>query len=353
MKPGMKFSSRCLLGTSAVAVATLAGCLGGGGDTLAQPEIGVRSKTALRADGYSFRDANPSSSGWACSRTPTSPNRQRPRSSAAKPTAPRAWRCRSSRSCCCRISRKATAGRCRCRRAPRSTPWAWARPTWRNTGYTVTDGNYTTPGTRPSATGHDFAVIRVQVSNVNTAGYRSKGATTGADSTKLNPRTGNVWGAQDPCVTFQALNPVCVDDGQVAPNVFQGLLFGGALPWEANNLSFTTMAASQSWRISPSLADIQAVMNEVGANKVVLSIYLRNPYVLDDASGLKNAGAILANFGVSDAALLEVISGKFKPQGKLPFTLANNLQAVIDNQPDAPGYPPVDTLFSYGFGLSY
>lgn len=220
-------------------------------------------------------------------------------------------------------------------------------------GYAVTDGNYTTPGSRPSATGHDFALIRVQVSNVNTGGYRTKGADTGADPTKLNPVTGKVWGAEDNCILFPATNAGCVDDGQVGPNTFAGLIFGGALPWEVNNLSFTTMAASQSWKVSPSLDDIKAVMNEVGANKTVLAIYFRNPYVLDDASGLKNAGAVLATFGVSDKALLDVVSGKFKPQGKLPFALANKLQAVIDNQPDVPGYPQADTLYPFGFGLSY
>jgi hypothetical protein len=30
------------------------------------------------------------------------------------------------------------------------------------------------------------------------------------------------------------------------------------------------MAASKSWNISPSLADIKAVMNEVGSDRVVL-----------------------------------------------------------------------------------
>lgn len=220
-------------------------------------------------------------------------------------------------------------------------------------GFVVTDGNYTAPATRPSATGHDYAIIRVQVTNTGTNGYRSKGATSGDDPSKLNPRTGLTWGAEDGCRLFPAINPVCADDNQVAPGVALGLLFGGALPWEVNNLSFTTMAASQSWRIQPSLADIQAVMNEVGASKTVLSIYFRNPYVLDDASGVKNAGAILANFGVSDTALMEVVSGRFRPVGKMPFALANKLQAVIDNQPDAPGYPPADTLYPYGFGLTY
>lgn len=41
-----------------------------------------------------------------------------------------------------------------------------------------------------------------------------------------------------------------------------------------------------------------------------------------------------------------------KPQGKMPFALANNAQAILDNQPHAPGYPQKDTLFPHGFGLS-
>ena len=93
-------------------------------------------------------------------------------------------------------------------------------------------------------------------------------------------------------------------------------------------------------------------MQEVGdPKKVVLSIYFRQPYVLYEASGLKGAGAIVAGFGVSNTALLDVLSGKvlatgatFKPQGKLPFALANNSKAIVDNLPDVPGCPDKDTL---------
>lgn len=212
-------------------------------------------------------------------------------------------------------------------------------------GYRVTDGNYTTPGSRPSAAGHDAAIIRVQVTNPAKVTFAYRTGQMGADMARLNPRTGKPWGSEDPCNAFKARNPKCVDD--------MGLLFGGPFPWEVNNLSFTTMAASQSWQISPSLADIQAVMREVGAQRTVLAIYFRQPYVLDDASGFKNAGALLGTFGVSDVALLEVVSGKFKPQGKLPFALAKQLEAITSKQSDMPGYPAADTLFPYGFGLSY
>ena len=52
--------------------------------------------------------------------------------------------------------------------------------------------------------------------------------------------------------------------------------------------SFTGMATATSRTIYPTLADIKAIMAEIGdAKKVVLSVYFRAPYVLDDASGLK------------------------------------------------------------------
>lgn len=220
-------------------------------------------------------------------------------------------------------------------------------------GFTVIDGNAAPGQPRPGASGADVAVIRVQVRNANTEAYRSKDPATGANPARLNPMTGKTWGAEDPCVLFPEVNPVCADDGQLGGGPARGLLFGGAFPWEANHLSFTTMAASQSWQIRPSLADIQAVMREVGAAKTVLAVYFRNPYVLDDESGLKDAGAILATFGVSDSAIMEVISGRFPPRGKLPFALARTLQAVVANEPDVPGYPAGDTLYPLKFGLSY
>ncbi len=213
---------------------------------------------------------------------------------------------------------------------------------------------------RPSAAGFDRALIRVEVSNVGTNTYRSKDPATGANPNFLNPMTGRPWGELDPCVTHPTQNVQCVDDAYLGGPTPNGLVFGGAFPWEANNLSFTTMTASTSWRISPSLADIRAVMTEVGAARTVLAINFRQPYVIDDASGMRQAGALLANIGVSNTALLDVVTGQVlatgapvKPQGKLPFALANNLQAVIDNQPDAPGYPAADTLYPFGFGLTY
>ncbi len=129
--------------------------------------------------------------------------------------------------------------------------------------------------------------------------------------------------------------------------------FGGAIPEELDLLSFSAMAGSKSWKISPSLDKIREVMSKVGPEKTILSVDFRQPYVLDEESGLLKAGAIFATFGVSDAALMDVITGKFNPSGKLPFALAKDLDAIKKQDPDAPGYPKRDTLFPFGFGLSY
>jgi len=129
--------------------------------------------------------------------------------------------------------------------------------------------------------------------------------------------------------------------------------FGGAQPDELDFLSFSEMAKSKSWKISPTLEDIQTIMEKVGPDKTILSIDFRQPYVLDEASGLLKAAGILATFGVSDAAVMDILMGKFNPTGKLPYALAKTSAAVVKQDPDAPGYPEEDTLFPFGFGLNY
>jgi beta-glucosidase len=62
--------------------------------------------------------------------------------------------------------------------------------------------------------------------------------------------------------------------------------------------------------------------------------------------------ALLGNFGVSDEAFFDVITGKDKPLGRLPFELPSSMNDVLAQKIDLPhdtAHPP----FAYGFGIEY
>jgi beta-glucosidase len=82
----------------------------------------------------------------------------------------------------------------------------------------------------------------------------------------------------------------------------------------------------------------------------VVTVYLDRPAILTPLKG--KARAILANFGVSDEALLDVLAGRAKPQGKLPFDLPASMDAVAAQRPDVAHDLP-RPLYPFGFGKSY
>ena len=221
-------------------------------------------------------------------------------------------------------------------------------------GHDVTNGNTEDPSERPSAKDSDYALISVTVNNKNTSSYKSNDPESGMNPEHISPIVmdgvagldgKSPFGAADACVTQNT--ETCTDDG---------LRFGGSLPWESSVLDFTGMAESESWEISPSLDTIKKVMSEVDdPSKVVMHVYFRQPFVMDEASGFLDAGAIVAGFGMSDTALMDVLSGKVAPQGRMPFALAGTAEAITEQFSDLPGYAETTDgeLYPFGFGLTY
>jgi beta-glucosidase len=82
----------------------------------------------------------------------------------------------------------------------------------------------------------------------------------------------------------------------------------------------------------------------------VVTVYLDRPAILTPLRG--KARAILANFGVGDEALLDVLSGRARPQGRLPFSLPASMDAVTAQKPDL-AHDLAQPLYKFGFGLSY
>ena len=93
-----------------------------------------------------------------------------------------------------------------------------------------------------------------------------------------------------------------------------------------------------------------SILQILKAVPTIVDINLDRPAVIPEISAA--AKGLLADFGASDAAVLDVIFGKAKPGGKLPFELPSSMDAVRNQKEDLP-YDSKDPLYKFGFGLSY
>ncbi len=82
----------------------------------------------------------------------------------------------------------------------------------------------------------------------------------------------------------------------------------------------------------------------------VVALHLDNPLVIPELA--KEAGALVATFGVSDEALLDVLFGRFAPTGRLPFEMPSSMEAVRTQLEDVP-HDSKAPLFAIGAGLTY
>jgi beta-glucosidase len=82
----------------------------------------------------------------------------------------------------------------------------------------------------------------------------------------------------------------------------------------------------------------------------VLVLHLERPAVIPEL--VAACSAVVAVFGASDEAALDVLFGRTEPEGRLPFELPSSMAAVREQLPDVPG-DSRDPLFVFGHGLRY
>lgn len=107
-------------------------------------------------------------------------------------------------------------------------------------------------------------------------------------------------------------------------------------------------------QLSKNKVDV-AHINETTYHKpTVLFINYTSPWVIDEVDN-PNVKTILATFGTTTDAILDIVTGKYNPTGKMPFSTPSSRKVVMENQSDVPGFmkPKGYALFKAGEGLSY
>ncbi|MCA0296581.1 MAG: glycoside hydrolase family 3 C-terminal domain-containing protein [Actinobacteria bacterium] len=119
-------------------------------------------------------------------------------------------------------------------------------------------------------------------------------------------------------------------------------------PWEERPTAFENFFHSGSLDFPP---EVVARVLEVAAEvPTVLDVFCDRPAILTPF--VDAVAALIVNFGASDDALLDVLTGAAEPQGRLPIDLPRSMAAVAANRPDVP-FDTADPLFRFGDGLRY
>ena len=87
---------------------------------------------------------------------------------------------------------------------------------------------------------------------------------------------------------------------------------------------------------------------QCGKTPAVMTVYMDRPAILTQVK--PRVAALYADFGVSDDALLDVLTGKAKAEGHLPFELPSSMEAVAQQKSDVP-HDSERPLYPFGYAL--
>jgi beta-glucosidase len=92
------------------------------------------------------------------------------------------------------------------------------------------------------------------------------------------------------------------------------------------------------------------ILDLISKKPSIVVVNLDRAAILTDIS--EASGALLADFGLSDEVLNQLLFGELSPEGKLPFELPSSWEAVENQHEDVP-YDSKDPLYEFGYGLTY
>lgn len=125
-----------------------------------------------------------------------------------------------------------------------------------------------------------------------------------------------------------------------------------AAPFETLHPNYTFGARQHEGDLSfkDGAADYEAIKAASARVPTIVSVYLDRPAILTNVRD--KAAALIGDFGASDDALLDALTGIAPPQGKLPLELPSSMAAVEAQAEDAP-HDADKPLYAIHYGLTY
>jgi beta-glucosidase len=123
-------------------------------------------------------------------------------------------------------------------------------------------------------------------------------------------------------------------------------------PFELRHPGYFFGARQHEGRLDFRVGDprYDALVAANAAKPTIFVVNLDRPAILTNVKD--KATALLGSFGISDNALLDVITGNGAPMGHLPFELPSSMQEVLAQKSDVP-YDTAHPLYKFGYGLHY
>lgn len=123
-----------------------------------------------------------------------------------------------------------------------------------------------------------------------------------------------------------------------------------ATPWQKREGGSMFESFFRGGRLNYSEEELGEILGLIKQKPSVVIANLYRPTVLTEVNEL--CSALMADFDTSDEVLADVLFGKRKAEGKLPFELPSSMEAVEKQLEDVP-YDSEDPLYSFGYGLDY
>jgi len=123
-----------------------------------------------------------------------------------------------------------------------------------------------------------------------------------------------------------------------------------ATPWQKRKGGTMLESFFRGGRLHYSEEELGEILGLIEQKPTVVVANLYRPSVLTEINEV--CDALMADFDTSDEVLADVLFGKRKAEGKLPFELPSSQEAVEKQMEDVP-YDSENPLYSFGYGLAY